>query len=132
MIGQQVPAASLAILPLAARRLLEHADLLGAFRDAHGVGLPQRERVDGARRPPAARSAMAIAHAFGFTRDLDLHGAAETFALVSPSLYLFLSAGPHSAGPQLSSIYPRRSKLRYTSLVLRPEDASSQNICFSG
>ena len=41
-------AACPAILPLARRRLLEHADMLGASRDPHGARSPQREGVDGA------------------------------------------------------------------------------------
>src|SRR5262245_34478222 len=48
MGGHEMTSALLAILPLAQRILLEHADMLGTGRDPHGGGLPERESVDGA------------------------------------------------------------------------------------
>src|SRR5215831_7162126 len=69
-------------IALAHRRLLEHADVFGTRRDPHGIGFPERKRVDGPTRPRTARAAMTIPHGFGFPRDLDLDSPAETFALV--------------------------------------------------
>jgi hypothetical protein len=46
VIGHQMASALLAVLPLARWRLLEHANMLGACRDPHGIGLPQRESID--------------------------------------------------------------------------------------
>ncbi len=85
--GHHVAAALLAELPLAHRCLLEHGEVLGARHDPHRIGLPEREGVDRPARPRAAGAAMAIAHAFGLTRDLDLHGAAEALALMCSHLW---------------------------------------------
>src|SRR6185295_13203526 len=82
MIGHHVAAAFLAVLPLAYRRLLIHADMLGTGRDLHGLGFPERERIYRSRRPRAARTAMTITHAFRLAGDLDMHRTAKTFALV--------------------------------------------------
>src|SRR5215813_13375523 len=46
MGGHEVTSAFLAILPLAHRSLLEHADMLSTGRDPYGSGLPERESVD--------------------------------------------------------------------------------------
>src|ERR1043166_10167477 len=75
-------AALFAVLALAHRRLLEHADMLGPGRDAHGVRLPQGEGIDRPARPRTARAAVTISHALGLPRDFDLDGSAETFAFV--------------------------------------------------
>jgi hypothetical protein len=39
-------AAFLAVLPLARWRLLEHANMLGACCDPHGIGFPERKSID--------------------------------------------------------------------------------------
>src|ERR1041384_7291076 len=75
-------AADLAELPLAHRRLLIHAELLGAARHLHGLGLPQRERIDRPGRPRAARAAMTVAHAGRFAADFERNRAAEAFAFM--------------------------------------------------
>ena len=54
VIGHQVAAAFVAILPLAERRLLEHGNVVGAGGDLHRIRLPQRERVDRAAGPRSA------------------------------------------------------------------------------
>src|SRR6267378_1840947 len=58
MVGKEMPAAGLAPLALAVRRLREAADVVGTARDAHGVGLPERKGVHRAGRPLAARLAV--------------------------------------------------------------------------
>src|SRR5215510_371060 len=83
MIDHQMSAAFLAVLPLAHGRLFDCCDVLGAFRDAHRNGLPQRERIDRAAGPRPAGSAVTIAHAFGLARRFDFDRSAETFTFVS-------------------------------------------------
>src|SRR5580704_1694834 len=80
MVGHQMPAAFAAILPLAELALLEHADMLGAGRDAHGLRFPEAAGVDGAARPGAAGCAVTITHGFRRTGCLDLDRAAGAFA----------------------------------------------------
>jgi len=82
MVGQEMPTALFAVLPLTDRRLLERANVLGTSRDPERRRLPKRKSIHGTARPRAARSAVAIAHALRLARDLDLNGTAETFALV--------------------------------------------------
>src|SRR5215469_12085261 len=79
MVGHQMAAAFAAILPLAELGLLEHPDMLGASRDAHGFRLPEAEGVDGAARPGAAGCAVTVTHGFRRTGCLDLDSAAEAF-----------------------------------------------------
>src|SRR5689334_8884705 len=47
MVGQEMPTALFAVLPLAYRRLLECVNVLGTGRDAERRRLPKRESVDG-------------------------------------------------------------------------------------
>ena len=83
MPRQQMAAALLAPLPVAALALVKLADLFLPRGDLDGVGLPQGERVDGAGRPASAGGAMAIAGAGGLTGDDKLDGAAEALSLES-------------------------------------------------
>src|SRR5687768_6272481 len=94
MLRQQVPAAGLAPLANAARRLAVAADVLGAGGDLHGAGAPQRKGIDGAGRPMAARLAMAIAHRHGLAGDDERNGAAKAAAFVG-----LLHMSPISANP---------------------------------
>src|SRR5215212_3872661 len=63
-----MPAADSAPLPIALLRLVELPDELLTFDHGDGLGLPQRERVDGAGGPAPAVRAMAVAGADGVTR----------------------------------------------------------------
>jgi hypothetical protein len=82
VIGHQMSSAFGAVLPLACCRLLEHADMFGASRDVHGLRSPQRKSVDWSTGPRATGLAMAVAHAFGFARDLNLNCPTETSTFV--------------------------------------------------
>src|SRR5438552_9316642 len=82
MVGEEMPAAGLAPLALAVRRLGERSDLVRAARDAQGVGLPEREGIHRAGRPLAARLAMAVAHGRRLAAHRELHGTAEAAAVV--------------------------------------------------
>src|SRR5688572_33194060 len=109
----QVPAALRAPLPLAVRAFLYAADELAAFREFDVLGLPQRERVDGTRRPGSARAAVAIAHRFRRTRHFERDGSAETAAHVfgghveSP-LWLIGRAKSSPHGPKLGLVQALR------------------------
>src|SRR4051812_3293866 len=82
VLGVDVATALRAPLTLARRLLAEAANVFGAARDAHRVGLPQRKGVHRTRRPAAARLAMAIAHGGRLAAHRELHTAAETTAFV--------------------------------------------------
>src|SRR5438552_17498154 len=58
VIGQQVPAASLAELAVALFGLVVDANVAVALTDLHRIGFPEAECVDGRRRPTPARRAM--------------------------------------------------------------------------
>src|ERR1700744_1584360 len=60
MVGHQMPAASLAILTVARRRLRELAEILSALGDADVLRFPQREGVHRSGRPGTAGRAMAV------------------------------------------------------------------------
>src|SRR4030095_13847673 len=96
-----MPAAGLAVLAIASGRLVIHADVVRAFGDAHRVGLPQSERVDGRRRPCAAGIAVAISHVHRGTGNGDLHSAAETRSFVG-------SFGCHLNSPSSPGDLPAR------------------------
>src|SRR5439155_14384583 len=99
MIDHQMPAAFLAVLPLAHGRLFDRCDVLGAFRDAHRNGLPERERIDRAAGPRPAGSAVAIAHAFGLARSFDFDRSAETFTFVGCHCLTSFIWAPQHRGP---------------------------------
>jgi hypothetical protein len=80
MIGHEVPAAFLAILPLANLGLLKHSDMLGSRSYPHGFGLPKTKGVHRAARPRATRTAMAVAHGFRLTGNFQMNCPAKTFA----------------------------------------------------
>src|SRR5262245_60971119 len=88
VVGHDVAAAFLAILPLAVRRLLVGGDKLGSFGDAHGAGLPQREGVDRRSRPRTARSTVAVTHALRRARRFELDRPAETLTAISRHFHL--------------------------------------------
>src|SRR6185369_8931374 len=94
MLGEEVPAALLAPLAIAPRRLVESADAVGPARDPHRFGLPEREGVDRPRRPGAAGVAVAVAHRRRRARDGEVDGAAEAAPFVGGStLRAFGGAG---------------------------------------
>jgi len=76
-----VAAARLAELPLAHRRLLIHAELVGAARDLHGLGFHSVKALT-VQPTTNGMSAMTIAHPFRFSGHLDLHGTAEALPFV--------------------------------------------------
>src|SRR5262249_58542399 len=82
MIDHQMPAALLAVLPLAEGRCLDGADVFGAGRHANRVGLPERERIDRSSRPRSARAAVTITHALGLARGFEMDRSAEAFTFV--------------------------------------------------
>src|SRR5689334_12177682 len=82
MLGEKMPAAHAAELAIAALRLAVSADVALPARHLDCIGLPQRERIDGRRRPAAARCAMTISGGDGLAFDRDLHGTAETASFV--------------------------------------------------
>src|SRR5215813_10333462 len=62
MVGKQMASTYLAPFAHAVWGLGVAADVLGALGDAHGVGAPEAEGIDGTGRPFAARAAMAVPH----------------------------------------------------------------------
>src|SRR6185295_282041 len=86
VLGEEMPAALLAPLAIAPRRLVVGADALGPARDPQRFGLPEREGVDRSRRPGAAGFAVAIAHRRGRARDGEVDGAAEAAPFVGGSM----------------------------------------------
>jgi hypothetical protein len=61
----------------------------------HGLRSPQRKSVDWSTGPRATGLAMAVAHAFGFARDLNLNCPTETSTFVhhrSPRFALLSAA----------------------------------------
>jgi hypothetical protein len=78
MVGHQMAAAFGAISALAERGLGKGRDMLGAFGNFHGFGLPETEGIDRAAGPGPAGPAMAISHGFRIAADFDLNGAAKT------------------------------------------------------
>lgn len=74
----EMPAALHAELPIALFRLLETTDQVDTLRDLHIPRLPQGEGVDRPRRPGTARAAVAIAHRFGRTANLNFDRPAKT------------------------------------------------------
>src|SRR5690349_6500812 len=83
MDGQQMPTAELAELAVALLRLVVDADIVLALGDFHGAGLPQRECVDGRRRPAATGRAVTESRCDGFAGHSEFNRAAETASLVS-------------------------------------------------
>jgi hypothetical protein len=79
MNDHQVTAADPAVLAPAARRFLEAADVFGAGGHTHRIRPPKCKRIDGRRRPPTARAAVAISHVFGIAHDFDLYASKEAF-----------------------------------------------------
>ena len=95
MIGYQMAAALRAIFAFAERSLLEGRDVLGARSDLHCLRLPEAEGVHRPARPRPARTAVAIAHAFGFAAHFKFDRAAKAFAFVNhPVLSLVRAALP--------------------------------------
>src|SRR5215216_4291880 len=74
-------AADCAPLPIALLRLVILADELLTFGHGHGLGIPQRERVDRAGGPAPAVRAMAVAGADGVTRHDEPDRTTETLPL---------------------------------------------------
>src|SRR5205814_9363057 len=99
VIDHQMPAALLAVLPLAHGRFFDRCDVLGTFSDAHRDGLPERKRVHRAAGPRSAGSAVAIAHAFGLARGLDFDRSAETFTFVRRHCLTSFIWAPRHRGP---------------------------------
>src|SRR5579863_3110744 len=77
-----MPPALLAVLPLAHRRLLKHANVLGPGRDLYGVWLPEGKSIDRSTRPRTARSAMTVAHCFRFPGDFQSNSTAKTLSRI--------------------------------------------------
>ena len=62
---------------------IERRDVPRAPGDLHGIGGPEGEGADGARRPVPAGVAVAIGHGLGLAAQAELDGATKTAALVS-------------------------------------------------
>src|SRR5215813_3305630 len=86
MIRIEVASARLAPLAITARRLVVSADVIRSPDDLHRLGLPEREGIDGTRRPVPARLAMAVSHYCRLATDRELNCAAKTAALVGLSV----------------------------------------------
>src|SRR3954452_18905533 len=79
---QHMAPAYLAPLPIAPLVLVVLADLVFSLRQLDRIGAPERECVDGARRPAPAGGAMAVAGALWIARHLNRDCAAEALSLV--------------------------------------------------
>ena len=73
---QEMATAGRAPLAIAAVVLVVLPDLVRSLRHLDRVGLPQRERVDGAGRPAPAGRAVTVARTHRVARDDELDGAA--------------------------------------------------------
>ena len=107
MICHQVAAALLAILTLADFGFLEHPDMLGPRRNAHGLRLPKTECVHGAAGPLPTRSAMTVAHSFRLTGNLHMNCTAKTFAFMCRRhrwLLLVGNVGPCCRAPVFQNL----------------------------
>src|SRR6266705_6579989 len=82
MMGQQVSATGHAEFAVALFGLVVDANAALALGDLHRVGFPEAERVDGRRRPTAARRAMTETRRDRLAGDGELDGAAETASLI--------------------------------------------------
>src|SRR5262249_48442302 len=67
----QMTPTGLAPLPVGPLVCVVFLDLVLSLGHRNRLGLPKRERVDGAGGPTPARLAMAVAGALGFPRDFD-------------------------------------------------------------
>src|SRR5882757_7560069 len=82
VVVEQMAATGLAPFAEAHGRLVVGADIVRTLGHLHRIGLPQAERVDRARRPVAARLAMAIAHRGRLAAHREFDGAAEAASFV--------------------------------------------------
>src|ERR1051326_4731219 len=82
MLAVEMAAAGPAPFAVGSLGLVVRADVLRAFDNLERVRLPQREGVHRARRPAAARCAVAIAHAQRRARHREFDRAAEAGAPV--------------------------------------------------
>src|SRR5690349_2564468 len=88
-----MPAACLAPLALASRRLGKAADVVRATRDVQRLRLPERESINRPGGPRPTRLAMAVAHRRRLARDGELHRAAEAAPFVRLVVAHVLSFG---------------------------------------
>src|ERR1700687_2576001 len=101
MIGHEVPAAFLAILPLANVGLLEHRDMLGSRSYPHCLRLPKTKGVHRAAGPRTTRTAMTVAHGFRVTGNFQMNCATKTPAFVCHRHCCLLRVG--NSGPCCSA-----------------------------
>src|SRR6266704_6633948 len=100
MVGHQVPAAFLAVLPLTNLGLLKHRDILGARSYTRCPRLPETKSVYWTAGPRTTRTAMTVAHGFR---------SPETSTCTAPQKH-----SPLSDGPRLLSSGSRRSATNKT------------------
>jgi hypothetical protein len=83
MLRKDVATACLAPLAIALRRFAKGPNIFFSPRNSHVFRLPQGERINGSRRPMAARIAMTIAHADRLPGHGELDRPTETTSIVA-------------------------------------------------
>src|SRR5438094_7402681 len=82
MLRKHMASTGLAPFAVAHRGLVVGADVIGTLGDLDRRGLPEAERVDGARGPVTARLAMAVPHGERLAANRELDGTAKAATLV--------------------------------------------------